>query len=203
MTRGRRADLRRCIGVAVWGAVVFLGFASIGSGSAGAQVEQGNAQCLVSSGTISFNPPLVDPGGAPDAVTGSIRLTHCTAGKGPTPIRALAEVRATVEDSCAGILPLDGFEDSSLDTGIWWGLRSIAPTRVDFAGVSDTTSKNLELVIGGPNTTATGSYSGSDQGASSTATIMTGETVDEITKACSSAPGLSKVKVVGGSLHVG
>ena len=202
MTRGRKLGLRRRIGVAA-SALVVLGFVFIDHGPAWAQMEPGTAQCLVLSGTIRFDPPLTNSGGAPDALTGGFRLTQCTAESGPTPIRALAGVHANVENSCAGILPVTGFQDTGFRTTIWWGLRTISPTTVEFAGVSAIPSKDLELVIGGSTTTASGSYSGPDEGASSTATINTADTVEQIMKACSSAQGLSKVNVVGGRLHVG
>ena len=168
-----------------------------------ATVQHGTADCTGVTGSITFTPPLTTSGSAQEKIAGSFKFSHCTAHGGTDPIRAVANLRATVQSGCPGIVPPLGYLGYTLSATIWWGIRSIAPSHVAFVGIDSSNGSNISLVVGGPNTSATGSYSGADGGATSMASIATKTTVAQATQACSSARGLSHLAIASGTVHIG
>ena len=163
----------------------------------------GTVTCSQVKGTIRFVPGLTDSGGTQGHVSGEFTLHHCKADSGSIPGRATAKISAMVEDACGGIVPVIDFLGLSLSATVWWGIKTIAPSKIAFVGLGTTSSPNVEFTIGGAGNTVSGSYRGADAGASSTAVVTTATSPADLLAKCGSSSGLTSLKVTGGSLHVG
>lgn len=180
-----------------------LGVAALASPPASARVQAGTVSCDKVTGVLVFTPALTNDGGATGAVSGKFILHGCSSDSVRLPPKAIGSVRATVQATCTGIAPSVTFLGLQIVVTIWWGLRGIAPTSVAFVGESLITSPTIGFAIGGSGTSASGSFHGPDGGASSTAMVTSALTAQSALSACDSATGLHRLKIAGGTLHVG
>lgn len=169
---------------------------------ADARTAPGTVDCSKVTGVLTFEPPLTG-NGTQGKVAGRFTLSGCKAQGASIPPRATASATATVESSCNGIVPPIAFLGLSIDATIWWGIRTLAPSKVSFVGEHVTVTPTVSFVVGGQGTTSTGSFRGTDSGASSTTSIETSATAADVAAACGASPGLRSLKVTGGTVHIG
>jgi hypothetical protein len=173
----------------------------------------GTVDCDLVTGIIKFNPALT---GSPQTVTAKafLKLSGCGVGSGavrrlrspdgPTGHGVSAAGVAgtsfststiTASLSCVGLNGAGGaFPVVSQWTTRWTLLRGTASTTTTFNGFASIPGGNLSLPAAGGGATATGSYTGTDGGSSSSITLVYG-----ITGKCQPAgPGLKALKISSG-----
>jgi hypothetical protein len=74
---------------------------------------------------------------------------------------------------------------------------------VTFPGFTPVAAATAGFSLGGTGTTVSGSYPGTDTGASSTATALFESTTTQIVGACGSEVGLKSLRVKSGTLSLG
>ena len=176
---------------------------AIGSGPAmaAAAPSPGTVNCTTITGSFKFSPPLTLAGtGGSEVVTAKTTLTNCTATGGKTPKKGTTISTST--DATNGCVAVLQGAAKSVTLTTKWSPGSIAPSVGTFPPAT-TSGDPATIKFGGPGTTGTGSYPGSDSGKSSTAQITLGQTTAQITTLCQSAKGLKGLTVVSGSAHVG
>jgi hypothetical protein len=167
--------------------------------AAGAASQPGTVSCKGLSGTIRFDPPLKSGGTAPEVLTGRVTVDDCTAKGGAKPrsgkativISAAANTCTTLESGTT--VPITFVVKWSKD-----GTSSIT-----FPGFTPVAAATAGFSLGGAGTTVSGSYPGSDAGASSTATVVSDLTTKQIVGVCGSEVGLKSLKIVSGTLSLG
>lgn len=168
----------------------------------------GTVTCASITGSVKYSPPLTAAGGASsETVTTKTTLTQCTvSGTGAkVPSKGTTSTKTTdTSNGCVAVLEAPG-KAGTLTTK--WSPGSIEASVV--SGPAPTTTVNppghgtITLTYGGAGTTGSGSFPGSDNFASSTASITLGQTEDQITASCSSSKGLKGLTIVSGHAHVG
>lgn len=174
---------------------------SSASGSSAPAVASGSVTCNEVTGGLAFSPPLTVTGTSPE--TGTIRLhaSGCTTSgsSAATVGSGTAAVTLTSPTStCSGVLTL-----RSVALTIHWTPSTIAPSTLTFSGYSITTKPagNGGFSFPDPGGTAkvTGSFAGTDAGASSTAAIYFDPSVAQLEAVCRSS-GLPSIPVTSGTV---
>jgi hypothetical protein len=174
---------------------------AIGAGPAfakGSTAQPGTISCNSIKGSFKFNPPLFTTAtSSSETVTVKSTVTGCTtAGGGLTPKKGSNAVTSSFSSNgCAAVL--EGAAKSQTIT-TKWAPGTIAPSVVTFPPPKSTTSP-ITITYGGAGTTGTGSYLGSDSGASSTVTIDIAGTVASLTATCGGKKGLKGLTITGGT----
>jgi len=174
----------------------------IGPASAKSSAQPGTVSCSF-TGSFKFSPPLTAAGGASsEKITSKTTLTNCVAtGGGLTPTKGTTAVTTLdTTNSCTTVLT-GAAKPETLTTK--WSPGTIAPTVVEFPAPKTATGPPITFSLGGAGTTGTGSYMGSDKGASSTAVADISGTVASITATCESKKGLKGLTITGGTAKVG
>jgi hypothetical protein len=92
-----------------------------------------------------------------------------------------------------------------LTVDISWTPATVHPSVLTFSGygaASSPSGEGFRLPKAGATAKVTGSFAGSDHGASSTATAFSGQTTTQLLTACESTAGLTSIAVTSGSVSL-
>jgi hypothetical protein len=179
--------------------------ATTGLASAGSPAP-GTVTCTKIAGTVTFKPGLKLSTSATVTTKIKVTISGCTASVGKSPKKGTASVTTvTPNDTCSG---LANGSTTAEDLTTKWSPTSIAPSTADFSGFDPVTNGAGDSGFSLPNSpggsvSVTGSYAGADGGATSTAQVFSNETAAQIATACSSAKGLTSLKLTTGSTFLG
>ncbi len=195
------------LGVAVIGLPLGAVSAVAATGVAMAKAinQPGTLDCSGIKGTVTFTPPLSFTAQTVKTVI-SATVSGCTpTGGGLKPKSGKATSTVTMSnDSCTGLT--GGSTTPQVLKTKWAPSTKIKPTSITFSGYDIVTNGagdegfSLPQASGG-TASATGSYVGSDAGASSTAQAFLNETGGQIATQCNT--GISKLTISSGSAHFG
>jgi hypothetical protein len=94
----------------------------------------------------------------------------------------------------------------ALTINIAWAPATIRPSVLTFSGYGGTTGtsggEGFKLPNPGGTAKVTGSFSGSDHGASSTAVTLSDQTTTQLLSACGSPTGLTSIQVTSGTVSL-
>jgi hypothetical protein len=163
----------------------------------------GTIDCTGVTGAVVFKPPLTASGGSAETDTINIVVTGCTASAGssasPTKGRVTGQL-PTPSNSCASLIT----NTSPIHLKVVWSPKKDGQTAGTFSGFTLLLTPTLGFSL--PNTgggvTANGSYTGSDGGASSTATAFSNVTQSQALTTCANS-GLKKLTITTGTVHIG
>jgi hypothetical protein len=161
--------------------------------------QPGTVSCKDLSGTIDFDPPLTSVGASSEMSLVYVTAKGCSgAGGGATPKVGNASMLMPLQRSSCSGLESASTTPTSLVTS--WSPSNLGASEVIFPGVTPIpteVSAKTGFSFGGTGTTIEGSYPGTDDGVSSTATLTSNMTAGQIAKACDSANGLTSLNVRG------
>ncbi|HYA68317.1 MAG TPA: hypothetical protein VED63_06265 [Acidimicrobiales bacterium] len=172
----------------------------VGTGLAFASVSQpGTVECRAVSGVIKFNPPLTSGGSSAEAAALRIAVKGCKAsGGGLTPhVGKGFVVLTTTTNNCDD---LTSGEIRGVALVIRWSPTKIGDSTLAFPGFTPVAGGKVGLSAGGAGTTVSGSYAGTDGGASSTLALISNLSATQEVKACQSVRGLRSVTIQEGTL---
>lgn len=177
----------------------------VGTGAAFAKAinQPGTVSCSNVAGTIKFTPPLSNTMQTVKTVI-NVKETNCTTtGGGLKPKSGTAAAtQTTANDSCAGLA--NGSATPENLKVKWAPGTKIKPTTVNFSGFDAATNgagdEGFSLPNSGGTASATGSYIGSDNGATSTAQAFTNKTAAQIGAMCNT--GIASLTIASGSATV-
>ncbi len=168
-------------------------------------VATGGISCDTLSGQITFSPPAIHGGTSPESEVFTLHASGChTTGSNVSQVTA-ADVTTTnreATNSCAALRTSTATPGSAT---VEWAPDSIAPSTVSFPGgysvISHGAGDDIGFALGVAGGAAvTGSFAGSDGGASSQVTVYLDQTADQFVAACNAAGnGLSSETIAGGS----
>jgi len=179
------------------------------------------------SGTITFSPPLKLGGTSPEVTTVNIKEKPCTTTA--TNLRAGGKLKGKVKQSISSGTSTNsctGLTTSAPETlTVKWtwkntagvALDNVNPTTISFSGYNIVSSTNPPWTTsgdegfqlpgngsgGGGTSSGTGSFLGTDGGASSTAEAFLGLTAAQLSSDCSSSGGLASATFAFGYATVG
>ena len=164
----------------------------------------GSITCTNISGSLTFSPPLTTKGGSAESTAISLSAAACTTtGSNVTNVTG-GSGSATITsatNSCAGLL-----SSRQLTIDMTWAPSTTRKSVVTFSGYGGATGpsggEGFSLPDKGGTTKVTGSFAGSDGGASTTATAYSGESGTQLLTACGSSAGLPSIQVTSGSLNL-
>ena len=145
---------------------------TIGVGSAAAKgksPQPGTVTCSKITGTFKFNPPLFATAtSSSETVTVKSTATGCVAKGGLSPTKGTTVTTSVfTSNGCQAVLLAKG-KPTTLTTK--WSPGTITPSVVSFPAPTATQTP-ITISYGGAGTSATGSYTGTDGGASSKVTV--------------------------------
>jgi hypothetical protein len=178
-----------------------MAMVGVGVASAKKAAAAGTLTCSTVNATLKFAPPLSSKGLTTGTETTSIKgtVSGCKVGGGgtvsPTGGKISSKIVSQNGNSCSGFLTGASKTPEGFTTK--WSPGTISPTTSVFPAGTTTgiTSPDLGFKLGGKGVTETGSYTGTDGGASSTATVLTNLT--STSQFCAS--GTVKTLVLTGS----
>jgi hypothetical protein len=189
-------------------AMCVTGTLAITSGCGGASrtngVATGMVTCAALSGAVNFSPPLTLSGTAYETLTISLSAHGCTTSG--SSVSHVTGASATVVNSagtsgCTSLLNSKAFE-----VHVRWSPATISPSVVRFSGYAPSTSgagSGLVFPGSGGKATVTGSFAGSNRGASSTATASIDQNEVQLLGACQSPAGISSLAITSGHFTLG
>jgi hypothetical protein len=175
----------------------------VGAGTAWAKksAQPGTVTCKDVTGSFKFSPALTVNGGSSETITTKSTLTSCAATGGTTPTKGTTTT-VTVDPSNACMAVLEGAgKPETLTTK--WSPGTIEPSVVSFPAPTGSVGPPITFSLGGAGTTGTGSYMGTDKGASSKAVVDIEGTEASIEASCESKKGLKDLVINGGTATVG
>lgn len=180
-------------------AVLVAASGGVTPAAASSGTQSGTVSCKSMTGGIRFNPPLKTDGSAPEVTNVRMTVRDCTGHNGgASPHSGSGTEAFSGTNSC-----------TSLDSGseaitflVNWSSND-GESEIDFPGFAMSSSGKASFSLGGTGTTVSGSYPGTDGGASSTVTVITNMTSAQVTSACNGSSGLRQLKIRGGSLDLG
>jgi len=168
-------------------------------------VATGSITCTKVTGSITFSPPVHHVATGPETQTFSFHASGCTTRKSNVRSVTSGYLSYSVHrpnNSCLGLLAAE----PSTGSGTWTP-RWIHATTASFSGFTfvDNTTGDVGFTVPNTNGTArtTGSFTGGDHGARSTATIYINMTALQFRDACLSPAGVARQIVTGGTAHFG
>jgi hypothetical protein len=185
------------------GAVALTG---VGIASAKKGAVLGTVSCTAAAGAITFVPPLVTTGPyASETATAKVTFTSCS-GSVATPTKGSIDTVFTSisTDQCP---PATAKGTSGGSLSIKWAPGKIEPSTVSFstkASASGGPDDGLGYVYPGTGGTSSvsGSFMGSDKGATSTAAVYSDLSSSALLAQCETSAGLKKMKIVSGSIDL-
>ena len=186
------------------GLVAMLATACGGSSSNG--VASGSITCGNLTGAATFSPALTLIGSMPETTNISLQATDCTT-KGSNVAHVTSGTAVTVEklstNGCTSLLS----STMALKLTVQWKPASVKASLVTFsaymAAEGAAGSAGFDFPGPGGKVKVSGSFAGTDAGASSKATVLTTEPVKQLIAACSSAAGLASIPITSGSATLG
>jgi hypothetical protein len=204
-------DMRRLIQALVASFVVALALPlavvwQAGPASA-ATAAPGTITCTHITGTITFTPALHATGTSNTEVAKTrTTSTGCTVSTGKAPSKGVTTSSITTTstndsaNACAGLATSRPVTEHA----VWTHTPLIAPSTVKFSGLMVATEPvsgdaGFTLPNTGGTASVTGSYPGTDHGATSTATVYINMTAAQIFTACGTTAGVAKLTLDAGS----
>jgi len=163
--------------------------------------QPGSVLCTALSGLVRFHPPLTNAGTTSEVATFKITLNSCTSSGGGAPPSG-GYGSATLSQSTNSCANVAVRSSSPVSVAIRWSPADSGTTAVRFPGFAPLQTTNPGIRLGGRGTTASGSYTGRDGGASSTARVIWGLSANQIDAACGTRSGLKVLKIQSGSLRL-
>jgi hypothetical protein len=164
----------------------------------------GGVTCTGMTGSLTFTPPLTNKGGSAESTAIALSSSGCTAKGSNVSTVTGGTASATISstsNSCAELIT-----SRALTINIAWAPATIRPSVLTFSGYGGTTApsggEGFKLPNPGGTAKVTGSFSGSDHGASSTAVALSNETTTQLLTACGSPAGLTSVQVTSGTVSL-
>jgi len=165
--------------------------------------QPGTVGCSNVTGTVTFNPPLIDGGTSPEVVLAQVTLSGCVGADGAlSPDTGYGTVSLISPSNDCSSLESGGAPISS-SLAVGWSPTTLGTSSVVFPGFSLSSDGNAGFSLGGAGTTVSGSYPGADAGASTTATASSSLSGGQIGAACASSDGLDSLTIDGGTLNLG
>lgn len=167
-------------------------------------VATGSLHCKKVKGTVQFSPPLTTAGGRSETTTVVASLGDCTPAGSTDKTKPHGTARLTLNTPSNACSSLTTSQAATVN--ITWRPKRIEPTSVSFTGF-DVTSQNgnygFTLPGTGHTASLTGSFAGTDGGATSIASIFSDQGSSQILAACGSSSGLSAVTITSGTVTLG
>jgi len=187
--------------VAGWALLPLLSLLTLSGHSAMTSPQPGTVSCTQVTGSVRFDPPLTNDGSASEVASLLLVVKGCAAGGGgSTPRLAHGSTELSMtSSSCAN---LSSGSKTTVNIAISWRPTKDGSTEVNFPGYSLTSTSDLGFSLGGEHTSASGSYAGTDAGASSTATVTFNLTPAKVEVACGTRKGLKSLKIQTGLLSL-
>jgi hypothetical protein len=166
-------------------------------------VQPGTVTCKSVTGYVKFSPGLTAAGGKSVKVTSSTTYSSCTAtGGGISPTKGTEKSTSTASSNgCTAVL--EAAPTTETFTTKWSPSNIASSTTIFPASAIKSSESPVSLTYGGTGTTGTGSYTGTDGGAKTTATVVFTQTVASITSACTTKAGLKELTIASGSATTG
>jgi hypothetical protein len=186
--------------------------ASTGTAGATAPAQAGTIKCTKATGTATANPPITTAGTktvTKETLSFSATVTSCKASAGANPTKGVASTKFVVNaaggyaNSCTSLLKVTG---KPVMTIAWNRATPLANSVVTFPNFTILNLLSGDIGFKLPGTgkaTGTGSYMGTNKGASSTVTFYLNNTATAFLAACGTKAGISSFKIVSGSGTVG
>jgi hypothetical protein len=165
------------------------------------EAATGTISCAV-GGEVTFSPGLTNTPVTPVTMAVTLDLNRCTAKATDhaSPYGLATTKETLVGADCTTVFVLA--PPIPIAATVTWGPAAIADTSVDFPGFqASTQGSTMDAGFLLPGTTgaasATGSYTGSDGGATSHVSAWTTKTLSQLTAGCARTTGLTKLHVRG------
>lgn len=164
----------------------------------------GGVICTTITGSLTFSPPLTTKGTSSESTAITLKAAGCTT-KGSNVATVTGGMGSATltspTNSCAGLL-----NSRALTVDMTWAPSTIHGSVVTFSGytAASSASGGEGFILPAPGGTAkvTGSFSGSDHGAGSTAATYSNQTGTQLLSACGAATGLTSIDVTSGTLSL-
>ena len=167
-----------------------------------AKTATGEVMCTHLVGQLTFSPPLKDKGTSAETTAISLQASGCTASGSNVSAVTGSDASGTITsptNSCTALLT-----SRTLSIRIIWAPSTIRPSVLTFSGyraaASGSGGQGFALPNTGGTAKVTGSFSGSDQGAASSAQTYSGQTATQLLAACGSSVGLTSLQVTSGTV---
>jgi hypothetical protein len=167
-----------------------------------AAVAIGAITCTGITGALTFSPPLTTKGAAAESTAINLKASGCTTAGSTGPAVTAGTGSATISSatsSCTGLLT-----PRALTINITWSPSTIRPSVLTFSGYSAAMNsagdEGFTLPTSGGTAKVTGSFAGSDLGATSTAQTFSNQTGTQLLASCGSSAGLASLQVTSGTL---
>jgi hypothetical protein len=177
---------------------------SSGSSSASATVATGGVTCSDITGTVNFSPPLTATGTSAERTSIQLAATGCTTSHsnvGTVQSGALSSTLSTPSNACASLLT-----SKPVSVDVAWTPKTVHPSAVKISGytvgVSPSGGGGFKLPEAGGTVHVSGSFAGSDNGASSTASIYSAQSAMQLIGECESPSGLASIPVASGTIKL-
>jgi hypothetical protein len=166
--------------------------------SAGSQ--PGTVTCTGLHGTVQFTPPLTTGGSSPEVASVQATMNHCVAlDGGATP--SVGHGATALFLASNGCENLTSASTNPISFAIKWSPAGDGATTINFPGFGPGPAAT-SLEMAGGATTASGSYTGSDGGASTTVVITLKSNPAAVASACNSANGLQVLPIAAGTMNI-
>lgn len=169
----------------------------------------GTLKCSKSNGSITFTPALTTSGNANSEVTAiKLTLTGCVASNGHNPTKGVltSTITTTTTDNSANSCTQLAVSKASTSKIKWTITPVIANTTLMFSGFTSANNAAGDAGYTEPNVggtaSVTGSYPGTNGGATSTGSLYTNQTSAQILTTCGSTGGVASLAVTTGKLNL-
>jgi hypothetical protein len=161
----------------------------------------GSVSCQEVVGIVHFTPSLVDRGTMPETIKFSLTARDCSASNAYAV--DLARISGSVTGgsaSCTGVL-----NSHSARLMIDWSPKAIAPSHLTFDSavqiVTNASGQEGFMLKGGA--AVVGSFSGSDHGLLSNASVFSNEAIGSVLGSCNTTGGLPSLMITSGQIQLG
>lgn len=206
MPKSRFTLVTIAVGLLVLLTTGLVEFVSVGPAGADI-VATGSVTCSFTGGGITFNPALNNTGGSAETVSFTLYGTSCSTSNSNVTV-----TKGTLRGSLtyASNLCSDLLNSEAISATENWPDTTphVADSTLSVSGYATTTDSSsgfIEVVIppSGGTTSVTGSFPGSDGGASSSLTAITDDTSSHFLNKCGTANGIGRASITGGSETLG
>jgi hypothetical protein len=163
--------------------------------------QPGTLSCTNVSGTVTFTPPLSQNGSSSESDRIHLAFGRCVAsggGASPSAGRTSGVYNQLPSNNCTDLAT----GGAAITITIHWAPTHDGVSALTLLGpYTESTGANGKVGFTDEGS-VTGSYSGLDNGMSSTANVLSNMKAEQIQKECSSKAGLKSLKIVAGTLNL-
>ena len=175
-----------------------------GSSTSITGVATGSVTCRTLTGLADFSPPLTLSGTAPETLTITVNARGCSTSD--SNVTHVVGATGTITNStgtsgCTSLLNSKAFE-----VLVHWRPKTIRPSEMRFFGYTPSTGgtgSGLDFPGSNGKATVTGSFAGSDHGATSKATAVISQGEVQLLAACQNPAGISALAITSGRFTLG